>query len=224
MQYLSAIDSVDHQNVSAGGVRGTARQQHERGVLFQLLEIRSSCSSRWSEGVSGRLCTVRTPLQLTMTMPACLYAAHTAVLCARSHGSGRRSKHWISAIVRAHRRTGEARVPLSMCARTLDAPAKSSHGAAGGGSGDTVCATLRPLAPHALAQLPPRQQAACVAGAVAHDAVDARAALAELWRASTSAAAIARRTSGRSGASTKACRSSRRASSQSWRTVRKKDP
>ena len=166
----------------------------------------------------------RTPLQLAMTMPAYLYAAHAAVLCARSHGSGRRSKHWISAIVRAHRRTGEARVPLSMCARTLDAPAKSSHGAAGGGSGDTVCATLRPLAPHALAQLPPRQQAACVAGAVAHDAVDARAALAELWRASTSAAAIARRTSGRSGASTKACRSSRRASSQSWRTVRKKDP
>ena len=48
MQYLSAIDSVDHQNVSAGGVRGTARQQHERRVLFQLLEIRSSCLSvRW---------------------------------------------------------------------------------------------------------------------------------------------------------------------------------
>ena len=122
MQYLSAIDSVDHQNVSAGGVRGTARQQHERRVLFQLLEIRSSCSSRWSEGVSGRLCTVRTPLQLTMTMPACLYAAHTAVLCARSHGSGRRSKHRISAIVRAHRRTGDARAPSSMCARTPDAP------------------------------------------------------------------------------------------------------
>ena len=74
MQYLSAIDSVDHQNVSAGGVRGTARQQHERRVLFQLLEIRSSCSSRWSEGVSGRLCTVTdsTTVDNAQCLPVCM--------------------------------------------------------------------------------------------------------------------------------------------------------
>ena len=85
MQYLSAIDSVDHQNVSAGGVRGTARQQHERRVLFQLLEIRSSCSSRWSEGVSGRLCTV-TDSTTVDNDNACLSVccAYGGVVCALS--------------------------------------------------------------------------------------------------------------------------------------------